>query len=351
MAVIDTFDNISINGVDIDRSGDNYADELLNAKSFVNDVNGDMLAIEDGDGGRLLTFESNGYIETKQFDTSSLMDTSRYTTMDFAVSDESGNVIFAIIDGEMTTNTEGSLFGKTFSVLGDSISTYSGYIPEGYAAYYPSGDVNDVSKTWWGQLISETGMVHWNQAAWSGSRCCGDSTDDESGEAGCSDKRIADVGAGHSVAPDFIIVYIGTNDYGLGTPKTLGDFSSTDELVAEGNVQVFASAYSLMISKLRTSYPLSRIVCCTLTEWRFVDPDSTYPILNSKGNSATQFNEQIRAIADAFGCSVCDLHSCGMNHWNTATYTVDNSGKGLHPNTAGMTLIKNAVKSTLLGLV
>ena len=38
---------------------------------------------------------------------------------------------------------------KWVSILGDSISTYKGYIPEGNSNYCPNDDVNDVSKTWW----------------------------------------------------------------------------------------------------------------------------------------------------------------------------------------------------------
>lgn len=350
MAEISTFDSIYLAAIQKDASGNDSADVVTDARFFENLDNGDLFAIEDGKGSRLAQIDNIGFVDAGRFSSSDMMDTSPYTTLDFAITDDDGNIVFAIIDGEMTTAKD-SLYGKTFSVLGDSISTYSGYIPSGYATYYPGGDVDNVSKTWWGQLIEDTGMVHWNQAAWSGSRVCGDSTDTTSGLAGCSDKRIADVGAGHNVNPDFIIVYIGTNDYGLGTPKTLGNFNSTSELVSEGDIQVFSDAYSLMISKLRAAYPLSCIVCCTLTEWRYVNPDSTYPVLNSKSNSVTQFNEQIRAIADSFGCSVCDLHSCGLNHWNTSTYTIDNSGMGLHPNKAGMTLIKNAIKNTLKALV
>ena len=36
------------------------------------------------------------------------------------------------------------------SILGDSISTYEGWIPEGNSVFYPhNGAVQDVSQTWW----------------------------------------------------------------------------------------------------------------------------------------------------------------------------------------------------------
>ena len=40
---------------------------------------------------------------------------------------------------------ENRLAGYTFSMLGDSYSTFKGFIPEGYSCYYPKPDsVDDV---------------------------------------------------------------------------------------------------------------------------------------------------------------------------------------------------------------
>ena len=46
-------------------------------------------------------------------------------------------------------------------IFGDSYSTYAGYIPKGYAAYYSGKrgcepDVFDVKNTWWGRLLDAT---------------------------------------------------------------------------------------------------------------------------------------------------------------------------------------------------
>lgn len=300
--------------------------------------------------GMVYLADENGNVGAKVgdgFDSSRIVDTSRMTTMDLAIADELGNVLFGVENGSIVDQNTERLRGKTFSTLGDSISTFRGMIPSGYATYYPKGEVDTWDKTWWGQLIADTGMVNVAQAAWSGSRCCGNSEDTESGAAGCSDKRISDVGGGLDANPDFIIVYIGTNDFGLGTPKALGEFSPENELPAEGDIQIFSQAYALMLSKLREAYPLSRIVCCTLTEWRYVQGDDTYPVLNPQGMSVTSYNKRIKEIADAFSCTVCDTHACGLNHWNTASFTVDQENMGLHPNILGMHLIKDAIKHTL----
>jgi hypothetical protein len=56
-------------------------------------------------------------------------------------------------------------------VIGDSISSFSGIIPNGYKAYYPKSDcdVDKWTKTYWGILINE----YWNaeldvNCSWSG---------------------------------------------------------------------------------------------------------------------------------------------------------------------------------------
>lgn len=48
------------------------------------------------------------------------------------------------------------------SILGDSISTYVGYNPYGYAVYYKDdrlcdNDITDVNDTWWKQVIDALG--------------------------------------------------------------------------------------------------------------------------------------------------------------------------------------------------
>ena len=41
-------------------------------------------------------------------------------------------------------------------MLKNSYSTFEGYIPEGYAVYYPKADASEVSKTWRYMLANET---------------------------------------------------------------------------------------------------------------------------------------------------------------------------------------------------
>ena len=75
------------------------------------------------------------------------------------------------------------LSGLKVSIMGDSISTFQGWIKEGYRYYYPKGDVTDVSQTWWKQIIDNNGMVLGYNASYSGSSVQSDSY----GVAGVSD--------------------------------------------------------------------------------------------------------------------------------------------------------------------
>lgn len=65
--------------------------------------------------------------------------------------------------------------GKVF-ILGDSYSTFEGYIPEGYSPFYTKTakhtEVNDVKDTWWHRLLSETESELVRNSSWSGTTIC-----------------------------------------------------------------------------------------------------------------------------------------------------------------------------------
>lgn len=64
---------------------------------------------------------------------------------------------------------------KNILIIGDSYSTFQGYIPEGYSIYY-FGDgkcgVTSVEETWWKRFINETGANLVLNDSWSGSTVC-----------------------------------------------------------------------------------------------------------------------------------------------------------------------------------
>ena len=73
---------------------------------------------------------------------------------------------------------------QTVAVLGDSYSTFEGFIPKGYATWYTTAvqkvtDVNKVEQTWWWQVIKEGGYKMGNINSYSGSTICNTGYRDE----------------------------------------------------------------------------------------------------------------------------------------------------------------------------
>lgn len=266
---------------------------------------------------------------------------------DFAVTDDSGNVLFGLKNGSLIVKEieQMKLSGKKVSIIGDSISTYNGYIPSGYRYYYPRGDIQNVNDTWWMSLINETGLVLLKDAAWSGSGVTGNS--EGAASAACSTQRVSDLADGDT-KPDIILIYISTNDWAGSTievpdSREIGSFDSRSEIPAEGTITNISDAYALMLYKIRTTYPQARVYCITNIEGRQTE-DQTYPIENDHNQTIHQVNHAITEIAHIFGATVVDLETCGIHYWNVSSYTVDGT---LHPNKAGAALIKEAVKAKL----
>ncbi|MCM1154231.1 MAG: GDSL-type esterase/lipase family protein [Roseburia sp.] len=234
--------------------------------------------------------------------------------------------------------------GRLLSILGDSISTFVEWIPEGYSDFFPmSGEVTEVGQTWWKMVLDDTGMRLCVNGSSSGSTCAGDSQGADDPKNGCSDFRINAL-AGEAGEPDIIIVYMGTNDLIRNVP--LGD-NDGSRAVAEGVIENFSDAYTLILDKLRARYPQARIYCCTLVTVCGVDENMKYvEIANERGFKASDYSRQIRTIAAAKGCTVIDLEYCGINAENAAQYVSD----GVHLKPEGMKLIRDAVETVITDL-
>ena len=110
--------------------------------------------------------------------------------------------------------------GPRFSIFGDSISTYAGYI-QGYTTYYPYGSLNDVNMTYWMKLIAKfDGAALEKNISYSGSCVSYAEETFETSSTGrsyplnarktrCFLTRYAESGIGD---PDVLILYGGTND-------------------------------------------------------------------------------------------------------------------------------------------
>ena len=242
--------------------------------------------------------------------------------------------------------TPRDLSGLKLSILGDSISTFDGYIPTDYNIFYPgSGDISTVEKTWWSQVMNATGMELNANASSSNTTITGDSLDTTGSAPGCSTKRMIDLTPGDDgPAPDILIVFMGTNDF-LRSVE-LGTFTEPSPQ-DEGVVNNFCDAYELMIQKLNALYPNAEIYFCTLLETNAGDVDEypqSYPATNKNGNTIGDFNAEIATIASAYSYPVIDVHNCGITYETLDQYTSD----GVHPNTEGAKLIAEYVTNALL---
>lgn len=230
-------------------------------------------------------------------------------------------------------NVLSSYKDKSLSILGDSISTYAGYIPSGNANYYTGSNagVSSVNDTWWKKLIDALGMTLNLNNSWSGSRV---TTTGGEASAGCM-SRCQNLGT----APDVIIVYMGINDFNnevaLGTYDGNGDFPTI--------TTTFREAYAIMLNKIMIAYPTSEIWVATLPPCER-NGDLGAPEKNGNGVLLNDFNEAIRNLAKVFGAKILEHAQCGLTYQNMNLYMGDwntSASSGLHPNASGHSLIAN----------
>lgn len=109
------------------------------------------------------------------------------------------------------------------SILGDSYSTFQGYIPEDNLSWYSTSpdrsrtDVDDVTQTWWWQLISEGGYILGKNDSYSGATVCytGYRGEDYSDRSFIT--RLPRLGS-----PDILLIFGATNDSWARVP--MGEF-------------------------------------------------------------------------------------------------------------------------------
>lgn len=241
-------------------------------------------------------------------------------------------------------NREDAGTDMKLSILGDSISTFEGWIPEGNSVFYPqNGAVQDVSQTWWKMALDETDLILCANGSSSGSTCYGDSQAVDV-MVGCSDHRISQLTGADGKEPDVIIVYMGTNDLVMSVP--IGDNDGIRP-VNEGFVDNFSDAYTLILDKLERKYPDAQIYCCTLLpvgDWGTDQPFVTF--VNGENLTSEDYSDRIQTIAGNRGIPVIDLYHCGINIDNMPEMTSD----GVHPTPEGMRRIADTVLSLVRNL-
>lgn len=150
-------------------------------------------------------------------------------------------------------------------IMGDSYSTFRGYIPEGYAAYYhgdgrPETDVRAVEETWWHQLIARAhGHLVLNDS-FSGTTVSrtgwgGDTTPT------CFTTRLNALAAAGFFAEnriDTCLVFGGTNDFWVPSPR--GEWRE-GEAPAAGDLFAFFPSLAYLLTRANEVMPDARKIC------------------------------------------------------------------------------------------
>ena len=196
------------------------------------------------------------------------------------------------------------------SILGDSISTFTGTMPKEYPSYYPVSDVLTVEDMWWHIALSAFDATLLVNNSSSGSKVT-------SGDFYANSyERIANLSV-DGIRPDIVIIYMGINDSSRGVSTT-----------------VFERGYRQMLDKIRECYDDVDIWICNLPSNKYYGP--TYL------NSRLAYNNVLKKIGEDYHYIYLDL---------AKVITEDNKDEymyaGPHPNAAGMQIIAKVVIASL----
>ncbi len=200
----------------------------------------------------------------------------------------------------------------TVAVLGDSYSTYEGFIPKENEVWYKQPadlkhtDVTKVEQTWWWQVIKEGGYKMGMINSWSGSTICNSGYNDEDYTYRSFITRCANLGN-----PDIILVCGGTNDSWAGAP--IGNYQYADWKRAD--LYTFRPAMAKLLNDLQAHYPNVDI----------------YFILNSELKQ--EINESVTEICKHYNVPLIRLH--------------DIDKKSGHPSVKGMKSFASQVLKAL----
>ncbi len=204
---------------------------------------------------------------------------------------------------------------KTFSVLGDSYSTFEGKNNLKWADMWyrhhdtpnPDNDVDSYEQTWWSLLDSEPDFKLDTNNSWSGSTICltGYNQNDYSDRAFIT--RVNNIGN-----PDIILIFGATNDSWANAP--IGEYIYSDW--TNNDLRSFRPAFAYLLSHLLSLYPDAKI----------------YNIVNT-------------GLKPEIYQSIDDITA----HYNVSNiYLKDIEKQHGHPSVKGMEAIKAQVKAALV---
>lgn len=244
---------------------------------------------------------------------------------------------------------------KRVSIIGDSISTFYGWMPNGYTSHYPNGnncDVTTVEKTWWYRLIydyMQNAVLDMN-LSFSNSTVTQNSDPNNTsqywyGHDFCS-RFIECSGMGR---PDIIVIHGGTNDYGHNYGEQLAPgytmrgaapaqyvfdaiFADADACKTMADAEnldfsTFCHSYTKLLRMMQLRHPGVKIVC----------------IIGDSVSAGIQ--TCIQTIADHYGAKVVDL--LAVNGFRDTVYQTKYDTGHVHPDSNGMNFIANKIYTEL----
>lgn len=196
----------------------------------------------------------------------------------------------------------------TLAVLGDSYSTFAGFIPKGNACWYNSPadhkrtDVTKVEQTWWWQVANEDGYKLGAIESYSGATICNTGYRDEDYSDRSFVTRCTNLGN-----PDIILICGATNDSWANAP--IGDYKYANWKRVD--LYFFRPAMAKMLNDVKLHYPNVEV----------------YFILNTELKK--EINESVLEVCKHYDVPVIEL--------------VDIDKKSSHPSVKGMKAIAQQV--------
>lgn len=146
---------------------------------------------------------------------------------------------------------------KSVSVLGDSYSTFEGFITPrtNHTWYYAkpdvkNTDVSDVKQTWWHRVVTERGWRLCMNNSFSGSTICNRGYHGNDYRDRSFLTRMDNLGC-----PDIIFIFGATNDSWSGAP--VGEYKYDD--ITEEELYTFRPAMARMLRYVKDRYPSTEI--------------------------------------------------------------------------------------------
>ena len=147
---------------------------------------------------------------------------------------------------------------KTVSILGDSYSTFTGFITpaNNFTWYYENearfdNDVVKVEQTWWHQLISKSGWRLCLNNSFSGSTICNTGYNKEDYSDRSFVTRMDNLGC-----PDIIFIFGATNDSWAGSP--IGEYKY--EGITKDDLYNFRPAMARLLQWMKARYIGTQII-------------------------------------------------------------------------------------------